>query len=57
MSAATIGIDFGTTTSSMAWVDPRTGEARVIRNAEGEEKTPSVPGRARRRDLSGHLTI
>ncbi len=38
----TIGIDFGTTTSSMAWVDPRTGEARIIKNAEGEEKTPSV---------------
>ena len=42
MSSATIGIDFGTTTSSMAWVDPRTGEAKVIKNAEGEEKTPSV---------------
>ncbi|MBK1704302.1 Hsp70 family protein [Halochromatium glycolicum] len=37
-----LGIDFGTTTSSMAWVDPRTGEARIIKNAEGEEKTPSV---------------
>jgi len=42
MTAAIIGIDFGTTTSSMAWVDPRTGEAKVIKNAEGEEKTPSV---------------
>ncbi|WP_295434125.1 Hsp70 family protein [uncultured Thiodictyon sp.] len=42
MNTATIGIDFGTTTSSMAWVDPRTGEAKVIKNAEGEEKTPSV---------------
>ncbi len=38
-----IGIDFGTTTSSsMAWVDPRSGEARILKNAEGEEKTPSV---------------
>ena len=42
MNTATTGIDFGTTTSSMAWVDPRTGEAKVIKNAEGEEKTPSV---------------
>ncbi len=42
MSAPTIGIDFGTTTSSMAWVDPGTGKAEVLKNAEGEEKTPSV---------------
>ncbi len=42
MNAPSIGIDFGTTTSSMAWVDPRTGKAEVLKNAEGEEKTPSV---------------
>jgi formylglycine-generating enzyme required for sulfatase activity len=42
MNAPAIGIDFGTSTSSMAWVDPRTGKAEVIKNAEGEEKTPSV---------------
>jgi formylglycine-generating enzyme required for sulfatase activity len=42
MSTTTIGIDFGTTTSSMAWVDPGTGKAEILKNAEGEEKTPSV---------------
>jgi formylglycine-generating enzyme required for sulfatase activity len=42
MSTPTIGIDFGTTTSSMAWVDPGTGKAEMLKNAEGEEKTPSV---------------
>jgi molecular chaperone DnaK (HSP70) len=44
MHQASIGIDFGTTTSSssMAWVDPRSGEAKILKNAEGEERTPSV---------------
>jgi actin-like ATPase involved in cell morphogenesis len=37
-----IGIDFGTTNSSMAWFDPRTESAEVIKNAEGEDKTPSL---------------
>src|SRR5215211_6926100 len=37
-----LGIDFGTTNSSMAWCDPETGRAEVILNEEGEEKTPSV---------------
>jgi pyruvate/2-oxoglutarate dehydrogenase complex dihydrolipoamide acyltransferase (E2) component len=36
------GIDFGTTNSSMAWCDPKTGRAEPILNEEGEEKTPSV---------------
>jgi molecular chaperone DnaK (HSP70) len=35
-----IGIDFGTTNSRMARV--RDGRGDVIRDAEGEEKTPSV---------------
>src|SRR5689334_978314 len=39
---AFLGIDFGTSKSSMAWLNPRTGQAEVIRNAEGEEKTPTV---------------
>jgi molecular chaperone DnaK (HSP70) len=34
-----IGIDFGTTTSSMAWWTQRR-KAEVLENAEGEEKTP-----------------
>jgi molecular chaperone DnaK (HSP70)/WD40 repeat protein len=37
-----IGIDFGTTNSSMAWYDPRTGSAEIILNAEGQRKTPSL---------------
>ena len=37
-----LGIDFGTSKSTMAWLDPRTGQAEVIKNAEGEDKTPSV---------------
>src|SRR5262249_48157761 len=37
-----LGIDFGTSQSSMAWYNPKTGQAELIRNAEGQEKTPSV---------------
>jgi molecular chaperone DnaK (HSP70) len=37
-----LGIDFGTTYSTMAWVDPSTGQAKVLENAEGETKTPSL---------------
>jgi molecular chaperone DnaK (HSP70) len=41
-TAPFVGIDFGTSKSSMAWYNPRTGQAEIIKNAEGEEKTPSV---------------
>ena len=41
-NAPFLGIDFGTSQSSMAWFNPKTGQAEVIRNAEGEDKTPSV---------------
>lgn len=37
-----LGIDFGTTNSVMAWIDPDTREIDVITNAEGQQKTPSV---------------
>ncbi len=40
-SAPSIGIDFGTTNSSMAWFDPRTKRAEVIKS-QGEDKTPSM---------------
>ncbi len=53
MSSATLGIDFGTTTSSMAWFNPKTGQAEAIRNAEGEEKTPSVVYFGERETLVG----
>ena len=37
-----IGIDFGTSNSSMAWYNPRSRQAEIIKNARGEERTPSV---------------
>lgn len=37
-----LGIDFGTTNSCMAWYDPRTRDSQVILNAEGQHKTPSL---------------
>lgn len=37
-----LGIDFGTSKSTTAWFNPRAGQAEVIKNAEGEDKTPSV---------------
>ena len=37
-----LGIDYGTCNSVMAWVNPKTGQAEVIRNAEGDEQTPSL---------------
>ena len=53
MNPANIGIDFGTSTSSMAWVNPKTGKAEIIKNAEGEEKTPSVVYFGERETLVG----
>lgn len=40
--APIIGIDFGTSNSSMAWYNPATGHPEIIRNQEGRERTPSV---------------
>lgn len=37
-----LGIDFGTSNSCMAWYNPETRQAEIIRNFEGQEKTPSV---------------
>lgn len=37
-----VGIDFGTSNSTVARYDPRTGQAEVILNTEGEAKTPSM---------------
>jgi molecular chaperone DnaK (HSP70) len=42
MTQPFIGIDFGTCNSSAAWFNPRTGQAEPLRNAEGDDKTPSV---------------
>lgn len=41
-SAPHIGIDFGTSNSTVAWINPKSGLPEVIRNEHGEEKTPSV---------------
>ncbi|HLJ33766.1 MAG TPA: Hsp70 family protein [Ktedonobacteraceae bacterium] len=38
----TIGIDFGTSNSKMAWFNPKSGQADIIKNRETEEQTPSV---------------
>jgi Hsp70 protein len=37
-----LGIDFGTSQCTMAWYNPATGRAQVIRNSRGNEKTPSI---------------
>jgi hypothetical protein len=37
-----VGIDFGTCNSSVARFNANTGQAEPLRNAEGDEKTPSV---------------
>src|SRR2546423_2860624 len=37
-----IGIDFGTSSSKMAWYNLKTRQAEILRNAEGEYHTPSV---------------
>lgn len=37
-----VGIDLGTTYCAIAYVDPVTGRAKVIRNKEGKPITPSV---------------
>lgn len=41
-TASYLGIDFGTSKSSMAWYNSQTGRAEIIRNKEGKEETPSV---------------
>jgi actin-like ATPase involved in cell morphogenesis len=41
-TAPILGIDFGTCQCSVAWFNPRSGQAELLRNAEGYEKTPSV---------------
>ena len=38
----TLGIDFGTTYSKMAWFNPKSKQAEIIKNSEREEQTPSV---------------
>ncbi|MEJ2887953.1 Hsp70 family protein [Actinomycetospora aeridis] len=37
-----VGLDFGTSTSAIAWYDPASGRVEVIPNAENEAKTPSL---------------
>lgn len=37
-----VGIDLGTTYCAIAYVDPKNGQAKVIRNSEGSPVTPSV---------------
>jgi molecular chaperone DnaK (HSP70) len=37
-----LGIDFGTTFSSMSWFNPKIGKSEILLNQEGESKTPSA---------------
>jgi molecular chaperone DnaK len=37
-----LGIDFGTTFSSMSWFNSKAGKAEIVLNQEGESKTPST---------------
>lgn len=37
-----VGIDLGTTYCAIAYIDPKTGKAKVIQNSEGKSITPSV---------------
>lgn len=37
-----VGIDLGTTYCAIAYIDPKTGKAKVIKNSEGKSITPSV---------------
>jgi len=37
-----VGIDFGTSKSAVAWYDPRTGRAEILKNAEEQDSTPSA---------------
>ena len=48
-----LGIDFGTSKSSMAWVNPSTNHAELLRNAEGRDATPSVIYYGERETLVG----
>lgn len=46
-------IDFGTSESKMAWYNPKTKQAEIIKNAEGEEHTPSIVYYGKRETLVG----
>ena len=37
-----IGVDFGTSKCVMTWFDSRTNRAEILRNAEGDDVTPSL---------------
>jgi molecular chaperone DnaK (HSP70) len=37
-----LGIDFGTTFSSMSWFNAKADKAEILLNQEGESKTPSA---------------
>jgi tetratricopeptide (TPR) repeat protein len=52
-----IGIDFGTSKCAVAWLNPATGQAEVLRSAEGEDKTPSVVYFGERETLVGKPAV
>lgn len=52
-----VGIDFGTSNSSVAWYNPRTQLAEVIRNARLSDITPSVVYFGARETLVGAAAV
>lgn len=51
----TLGIDFGTSNSKMAWFNPKTRQAEIIKNSEREEQTPSVVYYGKDRTIVGKV--
>ena len=56
-SAPCIGINFGTSNSTVCWWNPRTNVPEVIRNEHGEEKAFSVVYRGTGTILVGRPTM
>ena len=52
-----VGIDFGTSNSKIAWYNPRTHQAEIIRNSEKKEQIPSVVYFSEKETLVGNAAI
>jgi molecular chaperone DnaK (HSP70)/DNA-binding beta-propeller fold protein YncE len=52
-----VGIDFGTSNSKIAWYNPRTHQAEIIRNSEKKEQIPSVVYFSEKETLVGDAAI
>lgn len=52
-----VGIDFGTSNSKIAWYNPRTHQAEIIRTSEKKEQIPSVVYFSEKETLVGDAAI